>query len=138
MAGKDNEFASFVVECLQPLGPVSARRMFGGHGIYLHGTMFALIAYDQLYLKVDDGNRQAYEDAGLPHFTYSDKGRSIRMPYCEAPSEGFDDPDILCAWAAKPTPRRCAPGSRSGNSEPAGGSPPTSPAISKEAKHSRR
>ena len=21
------------------------------------------------------------------------------MPYCEAPSEGFDDPEILCAWA---------------------------------------
>jgi hypothetical protein len=21
------------------------------------------------------------------------------MPYCEAPSEGFDDPEILCDWA---------------------------------------
>jgi hypothetical protein len=21
------------------------------------------------------------------------------MPYCEAPGEGFDDPEILCAWA---------------------------------------
>jgi hypothetical protein len=21
------------------------------------------------------------------------------MPYCEAPSDGFDDPEILCAWA---------------------------------------
>jgi DNA transformation protein len=61
--------------------------------------MFALIAYDQLYLKVDDGNRQAYEAAGLPHFTYSDKDRSIRMPYREAPGEGFDDPEILCTWA---------------------------------------
>ncbi len=101
MAGKDSEFANFVVECLQPLGPVGARRMFGGFGIYLHGTMFALIADDQLYLKVDDGNRQAYEDAGLPHFTYTDKGKPIRMPYREAPSDGFDDPEILCAWACE-------------------------------------
>jgi DNA transformation protein len=99
MAGKDSEFAQFVVECLQPLGPVSARRMFGGYGIYLHGTMFALIAADQLFLKVDDGNRQAYEDAGLAHFTATDQGRSFRMPYREAPSEGFDDPSVLCAWA---------------------------------------
>ena len=99
MAVRSNEFARFVVESLQPLGPVSARRMFGGHGIYLHGVMFALIAYDQLYLKVDDGNRAAYEDAGLPHFTYTDKGKPIRMPYREAPPEGFDNPDILCAWA---------------------------------------
>jgi DNA transformation protein len=99
MAGQDSEFASFVVECLQPLGPVSARRMFGGYGIYLRGTMFALIAYDQLYFKVDEGNRQAYQDAGLRPFVYSDKGRAIRMPYCEAPGEGFDEPEILCAWA---------------------------------------
>jgi DNA transformation protein len=94
-----SEFVEFVIESLQPLRGVSARRMFGGFGIYKDGVMFALIADDQLYFKVDDGNRAAYEDAGLPHFTYTDKGKSIRMPYREAPSDGFDDPDILCAWA---------------------------------------
>jgi DNA transformation protein len=94
------EFAEFVVESLQPLGPVVARRMFGGFGIYLDDVMFALIAYDILYLKVDDGNRQAYEDAGLPHFVYTDKRKPIRMPYREAPSEGFDDPEVLCDWAS--------------------------------------
>jgi DNA transformation protein len=99
MPARSNEFARFVVESLLELGPVSAKRMFGGHGIYLHGVMFALIAYDQLYLKVDDGNRAAYEAAGLEPFTYTDKGKSIRMPYCEAPPEGFDDPEVLCAWA---------------------------------------
>jgi DNA transformation protein len=96
---RSNEFVEFVLEGLQPLGGVSARRMFGGWGIYKDGVMFALIADDQLYLKVDDGNRAAYDNAGLPHFTYTDKGKPIRMPYCEAPSEGFDDPEILCAWA---------------------------------------
>jgi DNA transformation protein len=96
---RSNEFVEFVLESLQPLGGVSARRMFGGFGIYKDGVMFALVAYDQLYLKVDDGNRAAYEAADLPHFTYTDKGKPIRMPYREAPPEGFDDPDILCAWA---------------------------------------
>jgi DNA transformation protein len=88
-----------VLDSLEPLGGVSARRLFGGWGIYKHGVTFALIAYDTLYFEVDDGNRGAYEGAGLPHFTYTDKGKPIRMPYCQAPSEGFDDPDILCAWA---------------------------------------
>ena len=96
---RSSEFVNFVLESLQPLGGVSARGMFGGHGIYKDGVMFALIADDQLYLKVDDGNRAAYDDADLPHFTYKDKGKPIRMPYREAPSEGFDDPEILCAWA---------------------------------------
>jgi DNA transformation protein and related proteins len=95
----DSEFVSYVVETLRPLGPVAARRMFGGHGIYLDGLMFALIAADQLYLKVDDGNRAAYEAAGLQPFTYSGKGKPVRLSYHEAPSECFDDPDVLCAWA---------------------------------------
>lgn len=96
---RSNQFVDFVLESLEPLGGVSARRMFGGHGIYKDGVMFALIARDQLYLKVDDGNRAAYDEADLPHFTYTEKGKPIRMPYREAPGEGFDDLEILCAWA---------------------------------------
>ena len=96
---RSNEVVVFVLESLQPLRGVRARRMFGGFGIYKDGAMFALIAHDQLYLRVDEGNRAAYEGADLPHFTHSGKGKSIRMPYREAPSEGFDDAEILCAWA---------------------------------------
>jgi DNA transformation protein len=96
---RDSEFVDFVLESLQPLGGVSARRMFGGHGIYKDGVIFALIADDQLYLKVDDGNRPDFEVEGLQPFTYTGKGRPIEMSYCEAPSDGFDDPEVLCAWA---------------------------------------
>jgi DNA transformation protein len=96
---RGSEFVDFVLESLRPLGGVSARRMFGGHGIYRDGVMFALVADDQLYLKVDDGNRAAYDAQGLQPFTYTGKGRPIRMSYYEAPSEGFDDPEILGDWA---------------------------------------
>lgn len=96
---RGSEFVDFVLEGLQPLGGVSGRRMFGGWGLYKDGVMFALIADDQLYLKVDDGNRAAYDAQGLQPFTYTGKGRSILMSYYEAPGDGFDDPDILCAWA---------------------------------------
>ena len=73
MAGS-TEFVDFVLESLQPLGGVGARRMFGGWGIYKDGVMFALVARDQLFLKVDDGNRAAYDEAVsaggtvLPHY----------------------------------------------------------------------
>ena len=91
MAG-DSEFLGFVIESLRPLGPVGARRMFGGHGIFLDGLMFGLIADGQLYLKVDDGNRAAYEAEGLQPFTYTgSRGRMIELSYREAPSEGFDE-----------------------------------------------
>jgi DNA transformation protein len=95
----DREFVGYVVESLRDLGPVRARRMFGGHGIFMNGLMFGLIADDQLYLKVDDGNRAAFEAEGLQPFTYNGKGKPVAMSYREAPSEGFDDPEILCEWA---------------------------------------
>ncbi len=63
MAAKP-EFRDHVLDLLAPLGPVTARRMFGGFGITLDGVMFALIADDVLYLKVDDRTRPDYEAAG--------------------------------------------------------------------------
>jgi DNA transformation protein and related proteins len=93
------QFVAFVVESLRPLGPVSARRMFGGHGVFLDGVMFGLIADDQLYLKVDGENRAAYEAEDLPPFTFAGKGRLVETSYRAAPSEGFDDPEVLCDWA---------------------------------------
>lgn len=119
----ESEFVHFVVESLQPLGPVLAKRMFGGHGIFLHDLMFALVAWDTLYFKVDDGNRRAYEDRGLEPFTYSgQQGQQMTMSYFEAPPEGMDDPEILSEWGKdayaaalraanktrKPTPRHRA------------------------------
>jgi DNA transformation protein and related proteins len=98
---QSSEFVEFVLESLQPLGGVSARRMFGGYGIYKDGLMFALVADDQLYLKADEGNRAAFEANGLTAFTYSGRGRPIQMSYYEAPSEGLDDPEILCDWAGQ-------------------------------------
>ncbi|MBL4693369.1 MAG: TfoX/Sxy family protein, partial [Magnetovibrio sp.] len=33
------EFQGYVVELLEPIGPVQAKRMFGGAGLYLDGTI---------------------------------------------------------------------------------------------------
>ncbi|NIR58502.1 MAG: TfoX/Sxy family protein, partial [Gammaproteobacteria bacterium] len=50
MATPASEFVSHLLDMLEPLGPVSARRMFGGYGIYLDRLMFALVADDSLFL----------------------------------------------------------------------------------------
>ena len=98
----DSDFVHFVVENLRGLGPVHAKRMFGGHGLFLHDVMFALIAWDTLYFKVDEINRPAYEARGLGPFAYaSQQGRTATMSYCEAPPEGLDNPDILYSWASE-------------------------------------
>lgn len=45
--------AEFLCDALRPLGPVVARRMFSGAGLFCDGLMFGLIFQDAVYLKVD-------------------------------------------------------------------------------------
>ncbi|MBE0532886.1 MAG: TfoX/Sxy family protein [Rhodospirillales bacterium] len=94
------EFRDYVLEMLEPLGGVTARRMFGGAGLYRDGTIFALIADDILYFKVDDANRADYETAGTgPFRPFEDK--PFTMPYWEVPADILEDSQEICAWAAK-------------------------------------
>ncbi|MEM8948267.1 MAG: TfoX/Sxy family protein [Pseudomonadota bacterium] len=98
----ESEFVHFVVENLQSLGPVAAKRMFGGHGLFLHDVMFGLIAWDTLYFKVDGVNRPAYDERELAPFSYvGQRGRTATMSYCEAPPESLDDAGVLRAWASE-------------------------------------
>ncbi|MCB1125666.1 MAG: TfoX/Sxy family protein [Verrucomicrobiae bacterium] len=94
-------YLDFVVDQLQGLGEVTARRMFGGAGLYLDGRMFGLIAEDELYLRVDAINRSRHEAAGCHAFRpFPDKaGRSAVMPYWTVPPVVLDDRDGLCEWA---------------------------------------
>ena len=114
MAGKDNAFASFVIECLQPLGPVSARRMFGGHGIYLHGTMFALIAYDQLYFKVDDGNRRRTRTPVFPTSPTATRAGRSACPTARRRARASTTRTSSAPGRGRPTPRRFARRSQTG------------------------
>ncbi len=109
-----SEFAALVEELMQPVGPVDVRAMFGGHGVFLDGVMFGLIADEVLYLKVDDGNRGRFEEAGLEPFVYAAGGRSTTMSYHRAP-DFLEDWDALEPWVvsaldvarrAKRAPRR--------------------------------
>jgi DNA transformation protein len=94
-----SEFVDFLLEQLVLVGPVAARSMFGGHGIFLDGTMFGLVASDTLYLKVDDVNRGSFEDAGMGPFVYDGKKGPVAMSYYEAPPDAVEDPETLLPWA---------------------------------------
>ena len=41
---QEQDFVDSVISLMQVIGPVSGKRMFGGHGLFLEGLMFALIA----------------------------------------------------------------------------------------------
>ena len=99
---RSSQFTDYLVEQLAPLGEVTARSMFGGWGIYCEGRMFALVAEDMLYFKVDDINRAEFEREGLLPFRYAKTGKEVAvMSYYQPPAAALDDRDLLCAWARK-------------------------------------
>jgi DNA transformation protein and related proteins len=88
---KSNEeataLAEDLVEQFQPLGAVSGRKMFGGHGIFCEKVMFALVSSDgAAYLRVDDEFRAELEIAGSTSFE--------RMPCMSIPEEAEDLLDL--------------------------------------------
>lgn len=96
------DFVDFVLEQMSLFGVVSARRMFGGHGLYCDGLMFALIADDRLYLKTDAEDQPAYAARQLPPFAYQRAGQTATIAsYHEAPPEVFDERSEMLSWARR-------------------------------------
>ena len=95
-----DEFLEYVLDQLSQWGNVTARKMFGGVGIYRDGKMFGLIADDVVYLKVDDSNREDFVKAGSSPFKpYPDKPTS--MSYFEVPPNVLDQPEELIKWSER-------------------------------------
>lgn len=96
------DYLDYLRDQLQGFGPFDVRRMFGGAGLFRDGLMFALVADDALYFKVDDRNRPDFEAAGMTPFSYERKGKTAALKsYYEAPPELPDDADDLAVWAGK-------------------------------------
>jgi DNA transformation protein len=94
--------AEAIRDVFRSLGPVHIRRMFGGQGIYQGELMFALEAYGELYLKVDDETAAFFRDAGSRPFTYETRdGRTSIMSYWLMPESALDDPDEAAELAGK-------------------------------------
>ncbi len=112
VAARDREFVEHVVEMLQAIGPVEARRMFGGDGVFIDGLMFAIIVDNILYLKVDAQTMPEFERRALAPFTYLRQGKPCRLNYYQAPEETLEDRDELRKWAnqAFAVARRAATG----------------------------
>ncbi len=94
------DFREFVLDQLASVRELRSRRMFGGIGLYAGERFFGIVAADELFFKVDDGNRAAYEAAGSEPFRpLADRRRPVSMSYFRVPIEVLEDPGQLAEWA---------------------------------------
>lgn len=99
MVKQDDGFIAFIGELLEPMGRITARRMFGGHGVYCDAVFIAIVVDGRLYLKVDDETRSRFAAAGSAPFTYEGRGKLIEMSYWNVPEEALDSAEQMRPWA---------------------------------------
>ncbi len=97
-----------IEDALGALGPIEARAMFGGFGIYIDGAMLGLVADGVLYLKVDDVNRADFARAGLEAFSHQGPRGVVTdvVPPCTRADRRLGAARALCARRARGRPPR--------------------------------
>jgi len=86
------EYLHFIMDKLSPINGIRSRAMFGGYGIFCGDSMFALIAEDTLYFKVNESNRAVYKKAQSKPFPHG-------ISYWEVPAEVIEEDSKLLDWA---------------------------------------
>jgi DNA transformation protein and related proteins len=84
----------------EPFGPVSVKRMFGGHGVYSDGLCFAVESGGEVYLKADAEAEKNYAEAGSTPFIFVARGKPMTTSYWRLVASAYDDPDELRRWSA--------------------------------------
>src|SRR5579871_1824221 len=97
---------AFAVDLFSGLGDVSARRMFGGAGLYAGSVMFGLVDDGRIFLKTDEALAADLRAAGAVSWAYVERkgpkaGLSQETSYWSLPESALDDPDEAVAWARR-------------------------------------
>lgn len=97
-----DDFKDYVVaDVLGHVADITARRMFGGYGLYHQRRIFAIITSDtELYFKADASNQAEYEAAGGTQFIYTGhtNKKPTAMPYWRVPEQIMEDRDTIERW----------------------------------------
>src|SRR3546814_574408 len=76
----DEGLCAWVQEALEPLGPVTMRKMMGGATLYLDGTIFAILDEGEIWFKADAETDTIWDAEGCERFSMTFKdGRVYTM-----------------------------------------------------------
>ncbi|EGR0548570.1 TfoX/Sxy family DNA transformation protein [Vibrio cholerae] len=79
----------------EQLGRVKSRSMFGGFGIFVDETMFALVVNDTLHIRADDATIEKYKQQGYEPYVYKKRGFPVVTKYYALPEDCWSHPDSI-------------------------------------------
>jgi len=86
--------AELLLEKLEPIGSITSKKMFGGHGIFHNGKMFGMVdSKGQSFFKGNEQNKSEFEQNGSQ--------KHGKMPYYSIPQAVLEDSKTLLEWAKK-------------------------------------
>jgi len=94
-----DDFVDYILDQLNGIEGVAARKMFDGHGLYSGELFFGIICRGQLYFKTDDSTKQRYLDRGMEPFRPNRK-QTIKT-YFQVPADILDDSGELVRWGVE-------------------------------------
>ena len=99
MNKKDESFKDFILDQLQELDGVEARRMFGGYGLYQDETFFAIVHKGRLYFNIDEATVGEYRKHRMKPFRPNAK--QTLKSYYQVPVEIVENAEQLAQWAKR-------------------------------------
>jgi DNA transformation protein len=94
-----SDYIAHVLELARPTAGMTARPMFGGHGLYVDGVIVAIVIDDIVYFKTDTANRGEFAALSLEPFVYVTKrGERTLTSYHRAPDEALESPAAMGKW----------------------------------------
>ncbi len=102
MTSKQDEFLDYCLELLSSLrqGEIATKKLFGGKALSIDGKTFAIIAFDQLWLKADVASSERFRAANSKIFTYQwTDGIDRHLGYYAAPDEAMESAALMRPWA---------------------------------------
>lgn len=95
---QENEFLNYVLDSINQLYTIRARKMFGGYGLYIDGQIFGIIADQELYFKANIKTADFFAQFDSEQFSYERNGKTVKMSYWRVPSEVLEDQEMLKKW----------------------------------------
>lgn len=95
-----SNFSQIVIEHLSPFGSITARKMFGGYGVYKDGIIIGMITNDELYLKASVTTEPYFQSFGSHPFIYEGKDKPVKMSYWKVVPTVWNLHEELQKWVS--------------------------------------